>query len=232
MLSIYLAIPTSGTMDYRFVECQDELLLDAAVNPDYHIKRNDGRKFATQSGIHRARSIEATKFLLNKNLGDVLMMIDDDMVFSTEEVYQVCREAHEKKAVVGAAYLFRRDPTRIVLGVMSKGIEEVTFGPGGHLKEVAGIGGGFMAIDRSVLENLAKTLPVLNGNANGNTLIPFFHPIIKEELMVEIGEDVSFCERVRDAGIKVYCDTQITGVGHLSTRSYSMDDDDVREKIK
>ena len=138
---------------------------------------------------------------------DYLFMLDDDHVLdwrnsqSPSDAYDIIRKlvAH-KKPIVGALYYHRGGACLPVLmkegkdgGYYYMRDDEIT----GGLQEVAVQGGGCMLIDMNVFSRIAS---------------PWFEPEFK------YGTDVQICQKAKEQGYSVWCDTSIV-IGHVkSTR--------------
>jgi hypothetical protein len=165
--------------------------------------------------IDQAKSIIATRHMDDS---DVVVIIDHDMIFEPEAVMMIATAAHEKQAVVGAAYSARGGTGQQIAFIDPP----VTFFEGGGLVEVTAMAGGFIAIPVSVLERLVER----NDMETAQTVMdfmayPFFHCIVMNQKWW--GEDLSFCLRCRDAGIGLYIDTR-PRIGHKGSYVYMLED--------
>jgi len=138
---------------------------------------------------------------------DYLFMLDDDHVIDWKgsqgpsDAYDIVKKlvAH-KKPIVGALYYHRGGDCLSVLmkegkdgGFYYMRDDEIT----GGLQEVAVQGGGCMLIDMNVFSRIRS---------------PWFEPEFK------YGTDVQICQKAREQGYTVWCDTSIV-IGHVkSTR--------------
>lgn len=177
--------------------------------------------FETDAQIDRARSIVASDFLCVP--GDVLLFIDDDIVCNPMDVGKICREAHQKNAIIAGAYRVKSvKENRLAIAYLNQ--EPITIGPNAPgLIEVKYAATGFMAIPKRVLEKVAENLPLVDAGAgkhpDGTPVCrfwPFFQPYYPEGEY--LSEDYSLCHRAREAGMKVYIDTNIVlgHVGHVT----------------
>lgn len=172
--------------------------------------------------IDRARSLEATRFLL-KSKAEVLFFMDDDILFDPLDAVKVCKEAREKEAIVGAAYVLKkRGGGQFNIKCLSDK-KVLVFGKGGGLHEVRYVSTGFMAIHRSVLEEVAKTLPRCVF-PDEEDFYPFFQPYAVgiEGRNIYLSEDWAMCQRAADCGFKTYCDTTVK-LGHAGRTVYNWD---------
>lgn len=139
-----------------------------------------------------------------------LMMIDTDQVFQPEAPYWLLAGAEEADArVVSALYL----------GILADNLAPMwwyindrgdystchTVTPG--LQEIAGFGCGMCLIHRSVFEEMAPHYPDDPWKWFNHDLVPF------NGHLTRIGEDLGFCRRVSELGIKMYGDSRVC-IGH------------------
>lgn len=139
--------------------------------------------------VYAARE-QAAKYLLESGC-DSLLFIDSDMVVPMDLVPRLIEA--DKDIVSGLA--FKRVPGYepcIFKKCDREGTEFYLDYPKG-LIEVQGVGMACTLIKRKVFEILQT---------------PYFFP------MPNIGEDLAFCVRAREAGYKIYCDTNLI-CGHV-----------------
>jgi hypothetical protein len=153
--------------------------------------------------IPRSRSRMASDFLRAKreNVGDVLLMVDHDMVWEQGDLVYLAEKALETKAVVAGIYSKRDFNGGVAVRFSAPGtytIGEDVLAPAQYVST------GFIGIHRSVLEKMAETLAMTIGN-----FWPFFwlalteHPIDKTACE-GLSEDWAFCARASNLGIPVY----------------------------
>ena len=89
----------------------------------------------------------------------------------------------------------------------------IPLGPGGGIRDVRSAGLALALTHRRVFETLAKTLDEVDyRTAYTEEIIrgwPFFLPMIDPVKRAHWGEDYSFCERVRAAGMRIHVDTSV-----------------------
>jgi hypothetical protein len=219
-MKIQLSTPTRGQLDHEHLECVDELI-GLARHPEADFRMTIVRMFGC-SLLDHARSRMATNFL--ESDADVLLWVDDDMVFDANECLRLCREAFERRTIVGAVC-----STRGVMGKLTaKFGPEVTklgFFSEGGIHEAISIGCGLTAVHREVFEKLADSgsVPRCNtaGEGNTNSIFPFYMTLVEDGLWW--GEDTSFCIRARREGFSVLVDTRAR-VGHKGSYVYHVED--------
>jgi len=98
--------------------------------------------------------------------------------------------------------------------------KNVILGDAGKLYEVIFAATGFMYTHRSVYQKIIDKFNMQRVKIWGGQyeVYPFFLPLLVDGYY--LGEDFAFCHRLRDAGIKLYCDTRIQ-LSHIGKYSYS-----------
>lgn len=185
-------------------------------NPKVSLSRRRGDAL-----IDRARSMEASRFL--KSDCDVCFFVDDDIIFDAKDAVSVCREAYERKTIVGAAYTLKQEGGGQFTTKLLKEQKSLPFGIAGGIHQVRMLATGFMAIHRQVLEDMAKTMPsCVSGEGN---FYPFFQPFPQEidGKFFYLSEDWAMNFRAEKLGYKIYCDTRIKLL-HAGRKIYSWDD--------
>lgn len=172
--------------------------------------------------LDRTRAEMATDALRSGH--EWLLWIDADIAFRPDDAERLLRTAeHERLDFVCADY-----PTK-QFGARHTTIFErssVRCGVDGQLEPIKRCGFGFVLMRRSVLlrvgehmEKVRKEPKVqMNRLGDGTVGYPYFWPILHidkpEDPPFYMGEDYSFCERAREAGINLWCDTRIR-LGHI-----------------
>jgi len=161
--------------------------------------------------IHQLREFLAESALQMK--ATHLLFIDSDMTFEPEGIKKLLESA---KPVIGADYHYKLMPKMSVTKidpakVDQSYLEDDPNQPGVKIInakipqkpfEVLAVGTGFMLIETWVFEKLKK---------------PWFWFDIKDEKLV--GEDMYFCEKVRQTKIGVWCNPAVE-VGHIGNYVY------------
>jgi hypothetical protein len=183
-----------------------------------------GYQFFGESLISRARSITATSFLEN-DLGDILLYIDDDIIFSPSNVHQIVDDVLKYQTIVCAPYMIKSIVQRR-LAVTYLNADPILVGPGGKVQEVKYASTGFFAIPKKVLEDMTKILPRLNtghGLKEDGTpqvaMYPFFNPGWREDEMIYLSEDYFMCDMARRLGYRILLDSSIV-LKHIGEVEY------------
>lgn len=170
--------------------------------------------------LDKSRSYLATKALSDGY--DELMWIDSDMVFNPDSIEEL--RAHGLPMVCGLYPLKSKDG-----GLASKmfgSCKKLTFGSKGGLTEIRYAATGFFYTRGEVYARIKEkfNLPVCKGDDYGD-IVPYFYPMIAYdgEKYSYMGEDISFCERARQCGYKIYADTTIR-LAHIGKYRYSWED--------
>lgn len=146
---------------------------------------------------------------------DWLLMLDADMVWDPQQVYELLDSANPAdRPVVGALYFSggrAGGPIWPLIGDRSDDGLHTTWRRDYRLglEPCDATGGGFLLIHRRVLAAVGYANSHLPGG-HPNPLPWFSDDIVAGERR---GEDVVFCYRARDLGIPVYVNTQVD-VGH------------------
>lgn len=171
------------------------------------------------AAVDRARSVIATQFL--EGSSNVLVMVDHDIAWRRGDALFIAQKAMETKGIVGGLYS-KRVPNKGFAGRFGDAnkydadAELVELGDNGM------VGGGFMAIHRSVLEAVASKckLPLVRSG-----FVPFFLPVIVdtgEPRLEYLSEDWAICHRAREAGKKVYV-TLKPKLAHIGDFPYTLE---------
>lgn len=167
-----------------------------------------------EAGIHRSRNIQASIWW-RETADDVLVFVDDDIVFTPEHVNQIAAHVRDGHDIVCAAYPVRDGGH---LALRGNDLHDViTFGPDVPLQEIRHGATGFMAIHRRVLDAMIPTLPLCHGNQDWAFWPMFDFEVIPDEDAGGanyLSEDWLFCERAARLGFKVWVDPTIM-LGHL-----------------
>lgn len=191
---------------------------------------------ANESLVTRARNLAAANFLTLKKPTH-LIFIDVDQGFKPEEILVLLN--HQKDLIVAPVPLKTIPLTYNINPLSGETVDNKT----GLLKLARG-GTGCMVIKKEVLENL-KTHPgvyqyendIKFNNEEGAGISPehlytFFNTtVIKDEQGRNrfMSEDYDFCEKVKDQGVDIWCDTRLT-LTHMGIYNYSAENIAFTEK--
>lgn len=175
--------------------------------------------------IDQARS-HLVELALSTSDADVVVFIDSDISFAVPDYDKLVSYCETQRGVIGACYSSRRPLGRIIGFVDQERCENpLTFFEGGKIYPAIGMGFGLTAIHRSVFERLQKTLPrveLMFAHANAELFgHPYFLNLVKDGKY--FGEDQSFCERCKDAGIPLELDSTIR-IHHHGAYAYGLED--------
>ena len=175
--------------------------------------------------ISRSRSIVASSFL--RSDCDVLLIIDSDIFFRAEDAISICERAMEHD-FIGAMYVTRAESPQPAL--MLPDDTPIVFGPEEKPVEVPFISTGFMAVTKKVYSRLSEDLPLCHrgwqDRGEKTDFWPFYQPFTIEwpgEGHIYLSEDWALCERVRNAGMKVWLDPSIR-LGHQAQVMRTLED--------
>ena len=146
-----------------------------------------------------------------KNKSDYLLFIDDDMVFPPDTLEKLL--AHNLE-IVGVNSYSRCLPLSSTVGLMNEKGEykhpsrypEFEMQIPDSLFKAYFVGTGVMLIKMCVFEKIKS---------------PYFEFVVAKNGMVLHGEDGSFCEKAKKAGMDIWCDPTIQ-IGHLGLYNYQI----------
>lgn len=178
--------------------------------------------------ISRARSRVASYFLKQRK-EDILFFLDDDIVFSKDDVLKVLHcITHYGADIAGAMYVQKGtlDKTCVLFEN-----DNVKFSKESKPCDVQALATGFMAIHRRVLEKMATEgekmeYPEKIEHDDILDYYNFFNPFIKklnDGRKTELSEDWAFCERSRKLGFQVMLDPSVF-LGHKGEYVYDLGD--------
>jgi GT2 family glycosyltransferase len=156
-----------------------------------------------------ARNLLAEK---SKDIADYIMFIDDDVLLPANAIVKLI--SHEKDIITGL-YFAKQEPHFPQIFTKSekaKGrYDSVQEYKQDSLIEIDACGAGCLLIKAEVFKKLKR---------------PYFQYIPKGENNPRKGEDFYFCEKAKEAGYKIFCDTSII-CKHIGTKCISKDHWDV-----
>jgi hypothetical protein len=185
------------------------------------------RTIAGKSNIHHARSIAASNWYDSAGPGDLMLFIDSDHTFATEDVISAIKKFKNTSAdVICGVYsnsagtrpnIYPKNPEEFMNG----GDDEVWYG-----------GTGFMLISKPILDKIKVMLTNeigservwISDSEGERDVIPFFSSVFgknelsksDEDKLIWLGEDYSFCYRVRKSGGTIRAFLSRT-IGHDTT---------------
>ena len=201
-MSILICVPTMSTVPVEFLSSFTGL---RRVGESHVLMTRD-------TLVYSARNSLALTAVQREY--DWLLWLDSDMVFEPDLLERLLAEAEEKNLdVLSGLYFKRTSPTEPVIlkkldwrvnaeGAVEREAEAYLDYPRDALFEVEGAGTGCLltrvGIYRKVMERFGIT--------------PF-------QPLPNLGEDYSFCWRLKQLGIKMHCDSRIK-LGHAGTWIY------------
>lgn len=190
-------------------------------------------RMAGDALIDRARSQEATYFFRETD-ADVLLFVDDDILYEPEDAIKICREAYERQSIVGGAYVNKKEQNTWITSKLFQD-QEVIFAPNSPVVEVRWVATGFIAISRNVFMDLlseSDKYPLHHPNhfplchPTDLRYYNFFKPCEWEHPngdYLNLSEDWAFCEKARNIGYKIYLDPSIR-LGHAGRYVFELGD--------
>ncbi len=161
------------------------------------------------------------------------MWIDSDMGFQPNDVDKL--RAYNLPVSCG---IYAKKGRRALAIHVLPGSDRIQFGVGGGLYEIRYAATGFLHVRREVYETMQKKLsmPICNTRF-GERVVPYFQPLVIADDRPPaanalpssgsdhwyLGDDYSFCERVRQAGFKIMADSTIRLL-HFGIYGYSWEE--------
>jgi hypothetical protein len=171
------------------------------------------------SAIDYVRSDMASQALAEGK--EAILFIDSDVLFNPKDAVRLLLRP---EPIVAGVYAQKRYG-RVNVDPMP-GTEAIGFGTEGRDYEVKGVGAGFLRIRSEALIAVAEHFDLPTCTATGVGVIPFFLPFVAKDddsgHVVYYCEDMGFCRRAREAGLKVIADTRVR-LWHLGLFPYGFE---------
>ncbi len=196
---IPVCVPSRDLWKAEFGKCMFNMA--ARCHVDHGKPLQDFRVYtnvfmASGSGIGQLRNILVAQALKFKETTHILF-VDDDQFFPSDSIHQL---AKHDLPIVGANIVRKEANPRTNSRKMGTNECVYTLPQSTGLEEVEYVGTGMMLIKREVFESLKE---------------PYFFYDIENN----VGEDVNFCRKAREAGYKIYIDHDLSKdvkhVGHF-----------------
>ncbi len=187
------------------------------------------------SAIDQGRNVLAAD-ALHQGYHETLW-IDPDVAFEPDAVERL--RSHKLPIVAG---IYPQKGRRSLSCHVLPGTETITFGEDGGLIEIEYAAAGFLLVRRGAYETIRERLALPPCNARfGRPFWPFFQPLVKQAAVVRsathshpeatqldelpqfLAHDFAFCERARQAGLKIMADTTLR-LWHLGSYPYGWED--------
>lgn len=147
------------------------------------------------SNLPVARSKALTDWYAEHQAGDIFFFLDADQTFRTEDIRAILKLPGDVKCGLYANALGE---------CIGQPLDPRAFAKGDNL-EIESAGCGLMAITWLIVDKLAKVLPKVQ-TKHDEPIVPFFQSLIvnRGESLQWLGEDISFCYKVREIGGHLY----------------------------
>lgn len=174
--------------------------------------------------LGRARSREASEFL--RTDCDVFLAVDDDIQFAPEDAVRLCKEAYERKAIVAATCVIKRENQPWIASKPLENGPPIVFEEGTEPVEIKWAGAGMVAVHRNVFQAMIEHFKMPLLHPTDLKFWYFFDTMIWQHPNGDhllLSEDWAFCERAKECGYKTYLHPGIRTV-HFGHYGYSLDD--------
>lgn len=179
------------------------------------------------SAIDYTRSAMASRAMLDGY--EAMLFVDSDTLFNPADAIYILRRP---EPIVAGVYAQKKHGTLNLRTL--PGTTEIAYGDQGRDYEVEGVGAGFLRIRTDALMKIADSHGLPNCDAEGGLLLPFFLPRIvryADGPYAYEGEDIAFCGRAREAGLKIIADTRIT-LSHLGLYPYGFREASIPKDVR
>jgi hypothetical protein len=174
--------------------------------PDYTLIHADNGPIDTLRNdiVRKALSMGVTK----------LIMLDTDMVYHPKTITSLL----ERNLPIVGGLSFRRYPPfdSIMLRHTDLGYESINEWEEGELVEVDATGAGCIMYDMDIFKKMPD---------------PWFKFRTNESTGLPVGEDIGFCEDLKEAGYRIFVDTAVPS-DHLTTLAVNRATNKLYEKMK
>jgi hypothetical protein len=189
-------VTSSGSMRMKFFH---SLMNALKALPEWEVS---WAEFSNGVYVNRARNCAVAQFLRESELGDALVFIDLDIVFTPADLRRLLESKH---GIVGGLYYLKRQEERQACARLMTPIPNGV--PFGEVVEAMRVGTGFLKIERSVLEGLSGVAKGYKHYCGNQEWDIFCQPISEEGEL--LSEDWGFCDLARGHGFRVMLDTGI-----------------------
>lgn len=222
-----------GPSIYRALDVRTATAMYAAMASNPTSERVIWAPLWNDALIGRSRSLMTTEFL--KTDADVMVIIDDDIVFDVADFWKIVEGARATKSIYGGMYVTRSTEPHITSRKLPETNLEFYASPQRRPVEIQYLATGFWAMHRDVVEAMidhhfedadgGHTVGLCTrGGPSG--FYPFFMPFQTIEAdggRHYLSEDWAFCARARQLGYKVWGDPSII-LMHMGLYPYTVAD--------
>lgn len=180
--------------------------------------------FSGDALIGRSRSRACTG-LLESNMAPYMLFVDDDIIFTPEDVEKIYEDLLKGYEIVGGCYPVK-DASQLASLPWTP---EVDFDA--DVVAVEYVATGFMGIAKTALQKIKDglNLRIVNPSSAWAKCYPFFENYGfydrkgENKEPIYLSEDWDFCEKARKVGMEVYLDMRVR-VKHLGISVATVDD--------
>lgn len=222
-----------GPSIWRQIDVRTSVSIQVAINSSPTGEKVIYAPIWNDALIGRSRSMMCTEFL--KTDADVMVIIDDDIVFSPPDFWKIVEGARDTKSIYGGVYVTRSLEPHVTSRFLPDCEVKWVDGPVRRPLEIQYLATGFFAIHRDVLEAMVDAR--IDDADGGHTVqicelgadrpfYPFFIPFQCVEPTGQrnyLSEDWAFCNAARQLGFKVWMDQSII-LQHMGWYPFSVQD--------
>lgn len=208
---IALVAPYMGGLDREHVGCMMHPDLAGVIKVSCH----------GMSILDQTRSYLAQQALDNTQ-ADVFLWIDDDILFTPQDVESIAEQCLTDHPIIAGAYPTKKAPGGFITTAFAPEVEQVGWFEQGGIYPIEYCGMGFTCIHREVFNAIGENLRTVKiASCHGYPCKPFFQNLIVGDTWK--GEDHSFIIRARDCGFPAVVDTRIR-LRHRGLYNYRIED--------
>ena len=217
---VMLAIPCGPTHPWQLTQS----VIDSLLAMERRGIAFDFRMVANCSIVTHARTKVAYEFLQSK--ADTLFMVDSDIAWEADDFLRLLALAQRLPIVCGA-YPAKRDSPTFQLRWGSEVLACNEFG----CLPIGGIGLGFTAVTRGVIEALADKAPKLRFPWSEEERVPHIFRLGETDDFSAEGEDMAFFADAKALGFQAWLDPSVK-LRHVGTKEYAGSIMDAMRKVQ
>jgi len=213
-MNVNFFVMTNAESDVTHTTCRCIERARWALGPK---KINFAWEIACGFGQNKSKCVTLSNFFLETDI-PYLISIDRDIAFSPDHLEKLYNNLKDGYDLIAGIYCMRSGK-----GLSGRlGYGRTHFVLDGKIQEFEYVPWGFTGISRNLLQKMVDelSLPQLGTELK---FYPFCEQKVSPDELDVMGDDVSFCEKAHQVGIKAYIDTAIQ-VGHFGEHCFTIED--------